>query len=76
MPLSPAATAALQGALRAALNMGHNYIGTEHILLGLLDEGDATADTLGRLGITAAGAKRQIVVELAAITVSRAGSGA
>ncbi len=76
VPLGAAATAALQGALRVALNMGHNYIGTEHILLGLLEEGDATADTLARLGITAAGAKQQIVTELAAITVSRAGSGA
>jgi Clp amino terminal domain, pathogenicity island component len=76
VPLGPAATAALQGALRAALNMGHNYIGTEHILLGLLEEGDATADTLARLGITAAGAQQQVVTELAAITVSRAGSGA
>jgi ATP-dependent Clp protease ATP-binding subunit ClpA len=76
VPLGPAATAALQGALRAALDMGHNYIGTEHILLGLLEQGDATADTLARLGITAAGAKQQIVTELAAITVSRAGSGA
>jgi hypothetical protein len=76
VPLSPAAAAALQGGLRAALNLGHNYIGTEHILLGLLDEGDATADALGRLGITAASAKQQIVAELAAITVSRAGSGA
>ncbi len=76
VPLGPAATAALQGALRAALDMGHNYIGTEHILLGLLEQGDATADTLARLGITAAGAKQQIATELAAITVSRAGSGA
>jgi ATP-dependent Clp protease ATP-binding subunit ClpA len=73
VPLSPAATAALQGALHAALNMGHNYIGTEHILLGLLEEGDATVDTLARLGITAAGAKQQIVAELAAITASQPG---
>jgi hypothetical protein len=73
VPLSRAATAALQGALHAALNMGHNYIGTEHILLGLLEEGDATVDTLARLGITAAGAKQQIVAELAAITASQPG---
>jgi ATP-dependent Clp protease ATP-binding subunit ClpA len=73
VPLGPAATAALQGALHAALNMGHNYIGTEHILLGLLEEGDATADTLARLGITAVGAKQQIVAELAAITASQPG---
>jgi hypothetical protein len=34
------------------------------------------ADTLARLGITAAGAKREIVAELAAITAGRPGSGA
>ena len=56
MPLGPGAVAALQGALRSALHLGHNYIGTEHILLGLVDEEDATAATLARLGVTKAAA--------------------
>ena len=34
---------ALQGALGEALRLGHNYIGTEHILLGLLRDRDAVA---------------------------------
>ena len=46
VPLGPGAAAALKGALRSALHLGHNYIGTEHILLGLVDGQDATAATL------------------------------
>src|SRR5580693_7350719 len=42
VPLGPGAVATLKGALRAALHLGHNYIGTEHILLGLVDKDDTT----------------------------------
>ena len=52
MPLGPGAVATLKGALRQALHLGHNYIGTEHILLGLVDEQDTTAATLAGLGLT------------------------
>ena len=39
-------------ALREALHLGHNYIGTEHLLLGLLrNESDPTAQLLTGLGI-------------------------
>ena len=55
VPLGPGAVATLKGALRQALHLGHNYIGTEHILLGLVDEQDATAATLAGLGVTRAG---------------------
>ena len=43
IPFTPRAKRALELALREALNLGHNYVGTEHILLGLarLDEGVA-----------------------------------
>ena len=61
----------LQGALRSALHLGHNYIGTEHILLGLVDGEDATAATLERLGVTKAGAHEQIRVMFAEIAASR-----
>jgi ATP-dependent Clp protease ATP-binding subunit ClpC len=37
IPFTPGAKKALERSLRAALQLGHNYIGTEHILLGLLD---------------------------------------
>ncbi|MGI8451033.1 MAG: Clp protease N-terminal domain-containing protein [Streptosporangiaceae bacterium] len=75
VPLGPGAVATLKGALRSALHLGHNYIGTEHILLGLVDEEDATAATLEGLGVTRAGAKQQIGVMFAEIAASRSGSG-
>jgi hypothetical protein len=40
---TPRASLALQGALEEALRLGHNYIGTEHILLGLVRDRDALA---------------------------------
>jgi ATP-dependent Clp protease ATP-binding subunit ClpA len=44
---------ALALTLREALLLGHNYIGTEHMLLGVLDEGEGLgATTLIGLGIT------------------------
>jgi hypothetical protein len=76
VPLGLAAVATLKGALRSALHLGHNYIGTEHILLGLVDEGDATAATLERLGVTKAGAHQQVTLLFAEIAASRSGSGA
>ena len=51
MPLTPRSKRVLELALREALSLGHNYIGTEHILLGLLREGDGVdAQVLVRLG--------------------------
>jgi hypothetical protein len=78
VPLGPGAVATLKGALRAALHLGHNYIGTEHILLGLVDSGDATAATLGGLGVTKAAAQQQVRAAFAAMKASRdqSGSGA
>jgi ATP-dependent Clp protease ATP-binding subunit ClpC len=43
IPFTPRAKTALEMALREALQMGHNYIGTEHILLGLVREGEGVA---------------------------------
>ena len=39
IPFTPRAKKVLELSLREALALGHNYIGTEHILLGLLREG-------------------------------------
>jgi hypothetical protein len=75
VPLGPGAVATLKGALRSALHLGHNYIGTEHILLGLVDADDATAATLQRLGVTKAGVHEQITLLFAEIAASRSGSG-
>src|SRR6266851_2988220 len=52
IPFTPRAKKVLELALREALQLGHNYIGTEHILLGLLREGEGVAaqvlDQFGR----------------------------
>lgn len=43
IPFTPRAKKVLELSLRASLRMGHNHVGTEHILLGLLDEGEGVA---------------------------------
>jgi len=51
IPFTPRAKKVLELALREAIALGHNYIGTEHILLGLIREGDGVAaQVLVRLG--------------------------
>jgi len=51
LPFSPRAKATLDGAMRQALGLGHDYIGTEHLLLALLIERDSrTAGILASLG--------------------------
>ena len=53
IPFTPPAKKVLELALREALLFGHNYIGTEHLLLGLLDDEESRGGgTLTRLGIT------------------------
>jgi hypothetical protein len=55
----------LELALREALHRNHNYIGTEHILLGLLrNEKDAGAQLLHRLGVTREAADQWITAAL------------
>ena len=78
VPFGPGAVATLHGALRQALHLGHNYVGTEHILLGLVDEQDSTAATLAGLGVTKAAVQQQITAAFAALQASRnqSGSGA
>jgi ATP-dependent Clp protease ATP-binding subunit ClpC len=43
MPFTPRAKKVLELSLRQALKLSHNYIGTEHVLLGLLAEGEGVA---------------------------------
>jgi ATP-dependent Clp protease ATP-binding subunit ClpC len=51
IPFTPRAKKVLELALREALQLGHNYIGTEHILLGLVREGEGVAtQVLVKLG--------------------------
>jgi len=46
IPFTPRAKKVLELALREALSLGHNYIGTEHILLGLVRENDGVASRI------------------------------
>jgi ATP-dependent Clp protease ATP-binding subunit ClpA len=46
IPFTPRAKKVLELSLREALQFGHNYIGTEHILLGLIREGEGVAATV------------------------------
>jgi ATP-dependent Clp protease ATP-binding subunit ClpC len=51
IPFTPAARRALRLALQESLQLGHRYIGTEHVLLGLLREAEGVAaQVLSRLG--------------------------
>jgi ATP-dependent Clp protease ATP-binding subunit ClpA len=51
IPFTPRAKKVLELSLREAIQLGHNYIGTEHIVLGLVREGDGVAaQTLVKLG--------------------------
>ncbi|SEN96487.1 Clp protease N-terminal domain-containing protein [Actinacidiphila rubida] len=69
IPFSPAAKKTLQLVLREALRLGHNYIGTEHILLGVLsDDQEPSAQALAGLGVTHDEVERQVVAMLAEIT--------
>jgi ATP-dependent Clp protease ATP-binding subunit ClpA len=66
LSLDESAKAALKDALKSALRLGHNYIGTEHFLLGLLADGGAAAEAFTALGLTPDRAEQLIGEELAA----------
>jgi ATP-dependent Clp protease ATP-binding subunit ClpA len=64
IPFTPRAKKVLELSLREALTLGHNYIGTEHILLGLIREGEGVgAQVLITLGADL-GSVRQAVIQL------------
>jgi len=67
LSLDASAQAALKASLKAALRLGHNYIGTEHMLLGLLAESGPAADALTDLGLSAERAEQLIADEIAAV---------
>ncbi len=61
LPFTPRARRMLELALEEASNLGHNYIGTEYLLLGLIHEGRGTAArVLAALGVTADAVRREI----------------
>jgi hypothetical protein len=72
LSLGETAKDALKAAMKAALRLGHNYIGTEHFLLGLLAEGGPVAEAFASLGLTPDRAERLIGEELAAYEAFKA----
>jgi ATP-dependent Clp protease ATP-binding subunit ClpC len=64
-PFTPRARKVLELSLREALQLGHSYIGTEHILLGLVREGEGVgAQVLQSLGVELPLVREQVVVLL------------
>jgi ATP-dependent Clp protease ATP-binding subunit ClpC len=62
IPFSEQAKAALRLSLEESRALGHDYIGTEHILLGLLRQGDGVAArVLSELGVNLDGAREQVI---------------
>lgn len=61
IPFTPRSKRVLELTLREALQLGHNYLGTEHILLGLLREGEGAAcQVLTRLGVSLEATRRKV----------------
>jgi len=62
IPFTPRAKKVLELSLREALQLGHNYIGTEHILLGLIREGEGVAaQVLTKLGADLNRVRQQVI---------------
>jgi prophage maintenance system killer protein len=65
IPFTPRAKKVLELALREAIQLGHNYIGTEHILLGLVREGKGVAaEVLVKLGAGLNRVRGQVIEQL------------
>jgi hypothetical protein len=72
--LGESARAALKGSLRSALSHSHNYIGTEHLLVGVIAAGGPTAEALASLGLTAERTEELFAAEMAAYQARRGAS--
>ena len=76
VPFDSRAMKVLELTLREALALGHNYIGTEHILLGLLEEEErAGGGTLAGLGITSERARDWLLPVLEQLAAAKRQSG-
>jgi hypothetical protein len=65
IPFTPRAKKVLELSLREALQLGHNYIGTEHILLGVIREGEGVgAQVLQKLGADLHSVRMQVIAIL------------
>jgi ATP-dependent Clp protease ATP-binding subunit ClpC len=64
LPFSPAARAVFSGALAAAADLGHNYIGTEHLLIGLARADGLAGEMLNGAGLTPEALGRSVTEKL------------
>src|SRR6185369_12559442 len=72
VPFSGAAKKTLELTMREGLRLGHNYIGTEHMLLALLEQGEGTGfEVLDGLGVKKDKAEAKILEVLAEILAAR-----
>ncbi|CAN5804694.1 ATP-dependent Clp protease ATP-binding subunit [soil metagenome] len=75
IPFTPRAKKVLELSLREALQLGHNYIGTEHILLGLIREGEGVAaQVLQKLGADLNRVRQQVIQLLSGYAGGESGS--
>lgn len=66
IPYTPRVRRVLSLAAKEAAALNHTYVGTEHLLLGLLREGDAVAArVLQRFNVDLEGTRQEILKELA-----------
>ena len=76
IPFTPRAKKVLELSLREALQLGHNYIGTEHILLGLIREGEGVAaQVLVKLGADLNRVRQQVIQLLSGYQGKETGHG-
>jgi len=69
--LGEGARTVLKGALKWALRLGHNYIGTEHLLLGVVFAGGPASEAFSGLGLSPQRAEQLIAAEIAAFAERR-----
>src|SRR5919107_3763031 len=76
IPFTPRAKKVLELSLREALQLGHNYIGTEHMLLGLVREGEGVAaQVLVNLGADLSRVRQQVIQLLSGYSGGKEGAG-
>jgi hypothetical protein len=72
IPFTSRAKKVLELSLREALNLGHNYIGTEHIVLGLVREGEGVAmQAVQRQGVSGERVREEVLAEVGRVTEGR-----
>lgn len=65
IPFTPRAKKVLELSLKESRDLGHSYIGTEHVLLGLVREGEGVAaQALQRAGAGLAGVREEVLAQL------------